>query len=521
MKKSIYLFCLFALGLLLLPKLVLAEDYPTEGVHYFLTYPNGEEVITTDYEEAVNPKEKLIYEGKTNADGEVVLENLITEGQLRIVQEIPDGYSSEKREITFDFSQTNQNVGFVDFKTSQSSDYSISNPKTGQSLLFVIILGMVLLVAWKTFKKETPKGTLFLLSILLLGTFAFQVYASDNALVITVADPEGKRLSDVMVKVYAYPSRIQTAPAVKFSANGGSFFDGTKEMYVKIPQSCVEDSCSFHQFLENLSTEEREYVSENIMGAYRDGYHPQKNHEGLDLPNQFINGAEVSIKWEEDENAKLITIDGNGGYYDYHGKKLFSMTGYASSIDTVVYGFQKENAYSVGADEASTCSNYNTSGILNHTESWSEDVDTVYVCWNEKPDGIYVNDVLFLGNIETCYHQSNLSYPLKFQLRHFEFNFVNLEDTSVQFSSLKKKTISLTDDTLSNVTLSVTPSDNNLLNETKIEVGKLEIIQDGQTIVSLTTPEFEIAEGLYTINHDEKLTILADYLNRLVLSCLK
>ena len=522
MKKYCSIVCLFIIAIVCLPKLVLAEE--TDNVYYFLTYPNGEEVVTTNHDEVEPPKEKLIYTGVTDENGEVVLEGLSDEGELRIIQKVPDNYSAERREITLDLSQSNKNVEFVNFRQNTPTH----NPETGQSLLFVVILAMVLLVAFKTFKNDSKKA-LFLLPIV-LGVLAFKVYAGNNRVVITVRDKDGKKLSGVQVEVYALPSNIQAAPAVKFDANGGFFLDGTDVMIVKIPEGCLE-SCNFSQFLQNLDSTERSYVSENIIGAYRDGYRAQSEHEGLEYPDQFVNGTEVKIKWEENDSAKLVTVDGNGGYYDFHGKKkLSSITGYDYAAYAIAYHFEKENQYSVGADEKSDCSNYNSNGISVHTGGWSTDVNTVYACWNSRPDGIYVNGKLFLGNIDTCYQQSKFrTEDLTFQFNNYEFHFSNLSETSIQFGLLRKKDIDSIGGTLSS-DMPLGSTGIRLFNQlrniaaqkdqyTDYDVEILEVVKDGQTIVSITTDDIIENEGLYSITKTDKLSALATYLMELNRMC--
>ena len=92
MKKKILL---ILLTLLLVPKLIYAEELPREGVHYFMDFPNNEEIVTKDYNET---GERLIYTGKTNDNGEIVLTDWNEYGQLRIVQKVPSGYSTDQKD---------------------------------------------------------------------------------------------------------------------------------------------------------------------------------------------------------------------------------------------------------------------------------------------------------------------------------------------------------------------------------------------------------------------------------------
>lgn len=79
MKKNILI--IFLLLGLLLPISVFADknsgdhiprlyDLPTEGVTYFLEYPNDIEVVLENYEDNMDERLELIYEGTSNENGE-------------------------------------------------------------------------------------------------------------------------------------------------------------------------------------------------------------------------------------------------------------------------------------------------------------------------------------------------------------------------------------------------------------------------------------------------------------------
>ena len=72
---------------------------------YFMRYPNGLEIGTEDQNVANNAEEILLYEGTTNSSGEIILEGWKREGQLRIVEDVPNGYTTNIREINVDLSQ--------------------------------------------------------------------------------------------------------------------------------------------------------------------------------------------------------------------------------------------------------------------------------------------------------------------------------------------------------------------------------------------------------------------------------
>ena len=103
---------------------------PREGVYYFFTYPNGLEVVSENYEDTVDEKEILLYSGTSDSNGEVVLEGWDNQGTIRIVEKVPNGYSTESKEITVDLSKQSS-AEFVNTK-------GMINPKTGKSIILII-----------------------------------------------------------------------------------------------------------------------------------------------------------------------------------------------------------------------------------------------------------------------------------------------------------------------------------------------------------------------------------------------
>ncbi len=485
MKKYIYILCLFILGLLMVPKLVLAqENLPREGVYYFLTYPNGEETVTGNYEEAENPEEKLIYSGVTNTNGEIVVEGLGTEGTLRIVQKVPNGYTTEEMETTLDLSEETRKVEFVDSKGT--------NPKTSQSLIFIGVLALVLVGSIVVVKSGAKKQLVFLLPAILIGTFAIKVFAMEENLVITVKDKAGNKLNGVVVEIYAKP-KVTPAPAVKFSANGGTFFDGTTEMILKLPSA----TCTADDFWDSLTAERHNYLINNIYDAYRAGY------KLIDYEDKetLTNGTVINVIWEEDSTFEYVTIHGNGGVYNFYGKELNTVTigkDYFSSFENK---FVNGKQFRIGYDSAASCSHYTENGILTVREEDLGDLpDDVYVCWRTKPDGIYVNGLLFLGNDQSCYSQSNFSrYTDAFSLSngnsHIYFGNTNSSNLVIIYKA----------DTMLFLTMynGFSSSD---------EINDIQVIKNGQTIVSLAANELELQDNdHYTITNEEKLNTLTNY----------
>ena len=96
MKKYIYGVLILAFVFLLLAIPAFAEETAGETV-YTLTYPDGSVVTTTDEAEAkkLESEWKLLYTGKTDAEGKIILSGWAESGTIKIVEKaIPAGYSA-------------------------------------------------------------------------------------------------------------------------------------------------------------------------------------------------------------------------------------------------------------------------------------------------------------------------------------------------------------------------------------------------------------------------------------------
>lgn len=473
MKKYKYLL-LLVIAVLLVPKVALAEEttLPTTGVHYFLTYPNGEQVVTASYEEASNPEEKLIYTGQTNANGEVVLEGFSDTGELRIVQKVPTGYSTETEEITLDLSQA-RSVEFIDSKGV--------NPETGQSIIFIVSAVAIILVAAFFVVKGYKKQAVFLVPILVLSALAWKVYAANDDLVIVIKDKSGNKLSGVVVEIYAKPVDTYAAPAVKFSANGGHFFDGRTEMYYELPSF----SCTDSEFIDFLG-DKANLLYSNIDGAYREGYDFPLEYNPI--PTQLTNDTVVELEWVSDPNASYVTIHGNGGVYPFGEKRLSNIVVGSSEIDNYANGFVNGQKHFVGYDDNASCSHFTANGISNQESSLN--AKEVYACWNDKPDGMYVNGEAFVGTAENCYGKSSEEIELdKFRIYSVELGenllFVDTNE-DVRFKA------------------------------GSASIWTFEIIYQGQSFVSLSSDDMTVdAEGYMNVTNEEKKNLIVDYLELL------
>ena len=370
MKKLIIVF-IFLLGFMFMPN-VYAEEIPREGVTYFLQYPDGTEDVKEDYDEAIATaeEEKLIFTGQTDENGQVVLENVSSEGTLRVVQEVPNGYSTDEREVIINLQESKK----VEFKIT----HGLINPKTGFSVLAILlILGLV--IGGTALTKKNKKVLLVLPLLLVAGLV--NVKADSDNLVIDVKDNLGRAQSGVTVKIYAKP-KIDAAPAIKFDANGGHFFDGETLMYIRIPHN----NCTSEEYREYMYTNRDlyNYIDINISYAHREGYDIDYD---VDEPQTFSNGTTIKLLWIQNSDARLVSIHGNGGYYDFYGKKLDVVNLYKSMYSNMILNeFGHDNLYFAGTSEQPTCSNKVFSIDYNNIP------DNIYICWSDRPPTLYYND---------------------------------------------------------------------------------------------------------------------------------
>ena len=288
MKKVLNLLLLFVVGFFLVSAVYAEEEIPTEGVHYFLTYPNNEVVISDDYADI--SKEILLYSGRTNNNGEVILNGWQESGKIRVVQKVPSEYQTDVDTISVDLSQGQ--TEFVDYKKTV-------NPHTGQSLLFLVVLATILGGTYITIRSPKKKK-LMIIPIVAIAAVSLHVLAANN-FTIVVKDKQGNRLNNVEVEVYGTPSTVEAAPIVIFKANGGVFLDGTDEMIMKLPHN----NCNLDEFFSSFTDEDNEYFYENQDGAVRDGYYPG----GFDLPDTLSDGMEINFIWEEESDDPFLKAE--------------------------------------------------------------------------------------------------------------------------------------------------------------------------------------------------------------------
>ena len=519
MKKTFKIVVLLLVGLFFIPK-VWAEELPTEGVHYFLTYPDGSEEVIDSYQDANDPKEKLIFTGNTNANGEVLLCDWAGEGELRIVQKVPNGYSTDKEELRVSLGRDTK-VEFVDFK--------MSNPYTGNSFWMILgIIGVTVIGAYCI--KKGHKKVLFIVPIALFGFFAYRAYAA-NCFQIRIVDKQGNPLSNVEVLVYSKPIAVEASPAIIFDANGGKFLDGSTQFFVKIPF----DGCSFDDFMNSLSEEEMQIFHDKMRTVYRKNYYPYIN----DIPEYLYNGDIIYFDWERDGGARTIDLDGNGGSTSIGGSVYRRVTSYVDRVSYLIhmYPFVNGDQVLIGWDDNPECSHYDSNGVGNvplpiqrminseviKKEGAKHGVinnydypDTIYACWNSNPDGIFIDEEKFVGSVGTCYSQSSLDFyddEYRFYNNDSSFNYYDNGNLVYVSFGIQKGFGPLNPATPSQMNSYSLP----VLNANGDEsFHTLRIVENGQVILTITEDDLaEDVDGYVYIANPEKANALREYFSGL------
>ena len=508
MKKKIIL---LLLTFLLIPKFTFAEELPREGVHYFMDFPNNEEVVTKNYDET---GERLIYSGKTNENGEVVLEDWNEEGELRIVQVVPNGYKTEHKELIVDLK--NKKASFVDYREA-----NLINPSTGQSILLILITIIVIGSLIYTIITKDKKALIPIIILILVQSI--KVLASNNNFVITVQDRVGNPLKDVEIEIYAKPKNIEASPAIEIKADGGLFLNGKDTYYIKIPYNNMtpEDFNSIENETDALEMEM------NLFLIYKEGYKVDVNNiQNMfsDTPTVYSNDTVINLTLTEDPNIKYATVHANGGKFKGSKKGMdeikLSLEGLmiiekmqSIGIDFII---PKTNNAMIGYDNNASCTNYNQYGVPNNNiesifigESGNMEIpDDLYLCWRENPDGIYINGkYLFPGNTDNCYNNSITKYvendyrskdeinKLEIDLNIDRITFCELHGTTVNSYNHGGATIHL-----------LGQNYDPLCSRSTLET--LKVVEKGQTVLDLGNEYFHferIEPNQDVYNHFKKL----------------
>ena len=417
MKKFIKIIFVLVIGIMFIPT-INAKEIPKEGVTYFLEYPDGSENAVDTYNEAISIKEKLLFDGYTNNEGNIVLNGWNDKGELRVLQFVPEGYTTNVKEIKLDLASTSM-ARFIDYN-------GLMNFVEGRNAL--ILLSLVVIIGSGVLLSKKKKKSLMIIPIAFIALSFYSVKAWNNSFIITIEDEEGNALKNTRVQIYGKPT-IEVAPAIKFISNGGTFFDGTTEKYYKIPY----EGCSYSEFLDTLTEEEYYYLYDNLEYAYLDGYTRVLPDTNVELKN----GRVISLEWVPNTENQVVEIDGNGGVYNFHNNYLEKISFYNNmNMKDRVNDFKRTGYFYIGKDNNKACTNYNEYGLRKNTTI--ENSNKEYLCWNKKPDGIYVNDILLLGNIDTCFKESKAksiddTFVLSKDNHNVEFTLTNDEKVKIYY----------------------------------------------------------------------------------------
>ena len=543
MKRLLKILFVFLLCFMIVP--VKADATAIKA--YFMVYPDGSEVGTLNSNEANNPSEKLIYTGTTDQNGEIALCDWAEEGELRIVQHVPEGYTTNTRDIKMDLSKEST-VKFIDYR-------GLVNPSTGRSILFVlgiIGLSMITVVIVKGKKKAY-----MMIPIIIGATFMVHTRAFITCKTIVVQDGSGNPLSGVTVDVYAKPIYSEESYYVIFDANGGNFFDGSTTMMYRLPSP----SCSGEEFTQSLSDDDYSRLYYNYSLAYRDGYVIQNTV----LPTYYVSGDVINVPWVSSDDMVLVEIKGNGGTVDFYGKRMDSIivdVGH-DFISRFMDLFERDEFYNIGLDTTPSCSNFSDDGtglgIAVDLEQLSEGggaidfpdvtrredgtIPTFYVCWNDRPDGIYVNgEVLMRGTPDTCFEEAYADYfdggAQFYGITHSAGNIVLSNKMYVYyegqrqfyFTSIYEPSFASTMPP-SAFQLEGLSASEPVISYTEVykDLETLEIVRNGQTILTITPSDLSVDsvpntndyqnKKLYRVTNQNKLQKFNDYFHELFSSC--
>ena len=355
------------------------------------------------------------------------------------------------------------------------------------------------------------------------------VKAEQEDFTIIVKDKDGKRLSNVAVEVYSKAVTVDASPAVKFNANGGKFLDGEEEMYFRIPY----DGCSFGELMNYNMTNYLDSLL-NFVFSYKNGY---LNGDFVNSPEFFQNGDVLDLLWRPMEsNAPIGDFDFKGEVLYFRGKKITELrSAIVFTVGMIINRIQNGDNYYIGDDTNSSCNIYDSNG-LTPIEILLSPNQKYYLCWHNHPDGIYVNDTLFLGNVDSCFRQANLRYDSSInqvELRSRDsmnrFYLWSPNNSEMYFSPIIYQNSFLyrvMDDP--NVIGSVRslPFNFNSLSDIiglgkdiSIEmVDKIQIVENGETILTVNSSDFQTINGSspsYIITNSSINSRVYEYIGRL------
>lgn len=382
-------------------------------------------------------------------------------------------------------------------------------------------------------------------------------------LVISVNDSFGKSMKQVRVKVYAKPLRVESSPAIKFSANGGTFFDGTTLMYFRLPY----DGCTETEFYDSLTFPNRVYLNQNRSLATRPGFIladkvvSEKERDILRREiamapeeKRYYNGQIINLEWLQSNDSHVTTYHLNGGILPFNDKNLTSfkreMAYTTIEQDQIFSEFTsniKGSNYLVGLSTDEQCSEYAPYGVrtvaedglnLSKKKTSLKNPTDYYFCWNNKPDGVYINDIYVKGNMDNCFSTAN---PRLIDENTISFNqYTGTDFISLAFNSNYLYIKNLATEGLE-LNLVHQYEDDGLIKHrlctddscvqaktttTYPEITKLEIVNHGKVIVTITSSDIERTTDDSNVAHNliknvEKRDIINNYFGNFKDTCIK
>ena len=200
MKKVINLLLILVLSIFICTTNVYAEEIPEIGVRYVVTSASGERYVSFDLEDAQeHVTEELIFDGRTDSNGEIAIEGISNEAEIRIV----------------DVSTNKEYRKTVGSESLQIVREVPDNPKTNSSIMKIIALILaVSLLSYLTIKKRKLLPPLILLIVISVLGF-INVHAETET--IKLVDSTGKVLKNQPIKIYA--NKVLSYEEVKIIIN--------------------------------------------------------------------------------------------------------------------------------------------------------------------------------------------------------------------------------------------------------------------------------------------------------------
>ena len=166
--------------------------------------------------------------------------------------------------------------------------------------------------------------------------------------------------------------------------------------------------------------------------------------------------------------------------------------------------------YVIGYDDNSNCSHYDEYGLatqdilMNVIENGN--VDKLYVCYREKPDGIYVDD-LFIGNPLDCYNYL------------FSRNGYYLNVFSLSLDPFGELVFGVSYDENNNEAF-FDYAIEKFSGDEKNDLQRIKIIQDGEEYMTLVLNDMTLIDGeIYYVNDFSKIYMIRDYIDSVFNSC--